>query len=63
MKTLQSHGNLQSLTDLINGANIGTHSSSRDILNVHDVKNQSINEQEIAIFERCVNSILYILKK
>ena len=32
MKTLQSHGNLQSLTDLINGANIGTHSNSRDWL-------------------------------
>ena len=30
-KTLQSHGNLQSLTDLINGANSnGTHSNSRD---------------------------------
>ena len=33
------------------------------ILNVHDVKNQSINEQENAIFEICVNSILYLLKK
>ena len=33
------------------------------ILNVHGVKNQSINEQENAIFERCVNSILYLLKK
>ena len=32
MKTLRSHGNLQSLTDLINGANIGTHSNSRDYL-------------------------------
>ena len=32
-------------------------------LNVHGVKNQSINEQENAIFERCVNSILYFLKK
>ena len=31
-KTLRSHGNLQSLTDLINGANIGTHSNSRDWL-------------------------------
>ena len=33
------------------------------ILNVHDVKNKSINEQENAIFERSVNSILYLLKK
>ena len=33
------------------------------ILNVHDVKNQSINEQEHVILERCVNSILYLLKK
>ena len=32
MKTLQSHGNLQSLTDLINGANIGTHWDSREWL-------------------------------
>ena len=31
-KTLWSHGNLQSFTDLINGANIGTHSNSRDWL-------------------------------
>ena len=40
MKTLQGHGNLQSLIDLINGANSnGTHSNSRDwlILNVHGV--------------------------
>ena len=33
------------------------------ILNVHDVKNQSINEQENSIFEIGVNSILYLLKK
>ena len=33
------------------------------ILNVHDVKNQSINEQKHVILERCVNSILYLLKK
>ena len=33
------------------------------ILNVHDVKNQSINEQECAVLERCVNSILYLHKK
>ena len=32
MKTLRGHGNLQSLTDLINGANIGTHWNSRDWL-------------------------------
>ena len=31
-KTLQSHGKLQSLTDLIHGANIDTHSNSRDWL-------------------------------
>ena len=30
------------------------------ILNVHDVKNKSINEQENAIFEICVNSILKV---
>ena len=29
---------------------------------VHDVKNQSINEQEHVILERCVNSILYLFK-
>ena len=33
------------------------------ILNVHDVKNQSINEQERAVLERCVNSIFYLHKK
>ena len=33
------------------------------ILNVHDMKNQSINEQEHVILERCVNNILYFLKK
>ena len=33
------------------------------ILNVHDVKVQSINEQEHAFLERCVNSILYLHKK
>ena len=33
------------------------------ILNVHDVKNQSINKQEHAVFERCVNSIFYLHKK
>ena len=31
-KTLRSHGNLQWLTDLINGANISTYSNSRDWL-------------------------------
>ena len=31
-KALQSHGKLQSLTDLIHGANIDTHSNSRDWL-------------------------------
>ena len=53
------------MTD-IGGANIGIHSNSRDllvVLNVHDVKNQSINEQERAVLERCVNSILYLHKK
>ena len=29
------------------------------ILNVHDVKNQSINEQERAVWVRLVNNILY----
>ena len=33
------------------------------ILNVQDVKNQSINEQEQAILGRFVNSILCLLKK
>ena len=33
------------------------------ILNVHDVKNQSINEQERAFSEICVYSILYLHKK
>ena len=36
---------------------------SLGILNVLDVKSQSINEQERAILEGCVNSILYLLKK
>ena len=31
-KTLQSHGKLQSLTDLIHGANVDTYSNSRDWL-------------------------------
>ena len=49
---------------IIDRSNIGIHSDSRlVILNVHDVKNQSINEQVHAILERCVNSILYMLKK
>ena len=52
MKTLRNYGNLQSLTD-----------QRLVILNVHDVKSQSINEQQNAIFERCVNSIPYFLKK
>ena len=30
---------------------------------VHDVKNQSINEQEHAVLGRCVNSIFYFNKK
>ena len=33
------------------------------ILNVHDVKNQSSNEQERAVLERCVSSIFYLHKK
>ena len=33
------------------------------ILSVHDVKNQSINEQKFAVLARCVNSILYLYKK
>ena len=32
------------------------------ILNVHDMKNQSINEQDHAVLERCVNSIFYLHK-
>ena len=32
------------------------------IFNVHDVKNQFINEQERAVLERCVNNILYFHK-
>ena len=31
-ENIRSHGNLQSLADLINGANIDTHSNSRDWL-------------------------------
>ena len=64
-KILRSHENLQSLTD-ISGANIGIHSNSRDllvVLNVHDVKNKSINEQERTVFERYVSSIFYLHKK
>ena len=64
-KTLRSHENFLSLTDLINGANIYSFKFNWRlvILNVHDVKNESINEQEHAILEKCVNSILYFLKK
>ena len=64
-KTLWSHGNLQSLINVINGANIGTHSSSGEcfFFNVHDVKNEFINEQGHAILETCINSILYLLNK
>ena len=48
---------------IIDRSNIGIHSDSRlVILNVHDVKNQSINEQQHAILERCVNSISIFLK-
>ena len=53
------------MTDL-SGANIGFHSNSRDgrvILSVHDVKNESINEQKCAALARCANSILYLYKK
>ena len=32
-------------------------------LSVHDVKNESINEQKSAVLARCVNSILYPYKK
>ena len=32
-------------------------------LSVHDVKNESINEQKCAVLVRCVNSILYLYKK
>ena len=58
--------NPQSLTDL-SGASIAIHSNSRigylTILNVHDVKDQYINEQERAVLERCVfNSIFYLHK-
>ena len=66
MKTLRSHGNLQSLKDLINGANIGSYAFKFKrlvILNVRDVKNEFIDEQANAIFERCVNSIFYLFKK
>ena len=64
-KTLRSHENFLSLKDLINGANIYSFKFNWRlvILNVHDVKNESINEQEHAILEKCVNSILYFLKK
>ena len=61
-KTLQSHEILQSLIDL-SGANIGRHSLKIKRLvnlNVYDVKNQSINEQERAVLERCVNSVFYL---
>ena len=66
MKTLRSHGSLQSLEDLINGANIGSYAFKFKrlvILNVHDVKNEFIDEQANAIFERSVNNILYLFKK
>ena len=32
------------------------------VLSVHDVKNQSINEQKCALSARFVNSILYLFK-
>ena len=64
MKTLRSHGNLQSLTDLINGANIGTHSNSRDWLfwmfmmsKINPLMKKSV------LLERYANSILYLHRK
>ena len=65
MKTLRSHGNLQSLKDLINGANIGSYAFKFKrlvILNVYDVKNEFIDEQANAIFERCVKAFSIFLK-
>ena len=63
-KTLRNHGNLQSLADLINGANIGNHSNSRDWLfwmfimtKMNPLMNRSM------LFWKRVNSILYLLKK
>ena len=53
-KTLRSHENLWSLTDL-SGGNIGIHSNSRDWLFWMFMMSK--------IKERCVNSIFYLHKK
>ena len=62
-KILQSHENLQSLTNL-SVANIGIHSNSRECLFWMFImsKNQSINKKEHVVLERCVKSILYLHK-
>ena len=62
-KTLRSHENLQSLTDL-SGANIGFHSNSRDWLFWVFMmsKINSVNEQKCAVLARCVNSIFCLYK-
>ena len=51
------------MTDL-SRANTGINSNLRDWLfsMFYDVKRQSINEQECAALERCVNSIFYFHK-
>ena len=62
-KTLRSHENLWSLTDL-SGANIGFHSNSRDWLFWVFMmsKINSVNEQKCAVLARCVNSIFCLYK-
>ena len=62
-KTLRSHENLRSLTDL-SGANIGFHSNSRDWLFWVFMmsKINSVNEQKCAVLARCVNSIFCLYK-
>ena len=64
MKTLRSHGNLKSLTDLTNGANIGTHSNSRYWLFLMFMmsKMNPFYEQEHAILETFLSTILYLRK-
>ena len=63
-KTLRSHENLQSLTDL-SGANIGIHSNSRDWLFWMFMmsKIKPLMKKRSAVLERCVNSIFYLHKK
>ena len=64
-KTLRSHENIWSVTDL-SGVNIGFYSNSRDwlfwMLMMSKI-NPLINEQKRAVLARLISSILYLHEK